>query len=1052
MSKINSIEISDFRVYQDKQVFDFVYKGILSNLIVIYAPNGYGKTSFFDAVEWGLSGKIKRFEKDLLHDEITGNNFAKGDQILLTNRKSFLAGKKGVIKILAADGKFLRREVVLRKISKQSEKFDYKHNLLTGDYNQKIIGRISNTNILTQDQIDAFLRYTSPEDRFKALSEFWPEGREATLTYKYLNGYIRVIENDMAMNNNRIGEIRKAVKAYLNTDQHISRINESIGWLKENSVLDFGLEPVTAPVDQAVYESLNEAAASYLKNGERLLDSNQTLRNRLNSLIEQHPVYTKAIEDLAKAKAGLRKLEGLERLYVDLRNVTKSYTDRNNTLLDRQSDLTAYINLVGLMDNYSATRRNINEQETQVRALLEQNNQDLEKLPVHRRFLAALNKSYDELKVKITALQDTISTLSENYDLFTYWNREKERDQAVLKGIEAQIAEKEQLIGRTQERRRYLAALTQTDDGRDFNEADRLALQETLQNQASLTTTLNEVNTLLQQQQEAAKRSGSLDENLDRIITWGEEYVTALDADHCPLCKTEFSSVSELLAQIRAEKVSVLKVTQQQESITALTERRNTLTEQLKGLRETMNSYVAAEMTAANQLSQARQAEKDLLTGQRMDLVQSVRHAGDQAQQLFNAISVHLRLDQDITEQGPEEIKATLQADLEDLQIKNAKFEKLIAFKTELFQGLENVIAARKNQVVTLQNSVARLQADQNYINANRLLTQLKVTPKEMDKQLLTHRLDTLRSEVQEMEKEVAGQRSRRDKLQIEIARHELKWRDEEIAGKKLELERLIKSCNELIAQFEDTYYNTIQAEAISLPIILEAQKTLEERTSKLNAEIKRLQDFSIEIELINENIKKANLEKELDEINAKLPKLESARMQLADARKLAEGYIDSQVDSYFNKNVINQIYSRIEPHPELNHVDFIPKISHNGASLSVRASGFGDDLNPVLFLSAGQLNVLSLSIFLAKAFESGSDVLSTIFMDDPVQNLSDINILSFLDLIRSMVTTYNKQLVISTHDEHFYKLIQHKLPAADFNASYIELADFGRIKTDLTN
>ena len=386
------------------------------------------------------------------------------------------------------------------------------------------------------------------------------------------------------------------------------------------------------------------------------------------------------------------------------------------------------------------------------------------------------------------------------------------------------------------------------------------------------------------------------------------------------------------------------------------------------------------------------------------------------------------------------------------MQIKNAKFEKLIAFKTELFQGLENVIAARKNQVVTLQNSVARLQADQNYINANRLLTQLKVTPKEMDKQLLTHRLDTLRSEVQEMEKEVAGQRSRRDKLQIEIARHELKWRDEEIAGKKLELERLIKSCNELIAQFEDTYYNTIQAEAISLPIILEAQKTLEERTSKLNAEIKRLQDFSIEIELINENIKKANLEKELDEINAKLPKLESARMQLADARKLAEGYIDSQVDSYFNKNVINQIYSRIEPHPELNHVDFIPKISHNGASLSVRASGFGDDLNPVLFLSAGQLNVLSLSIFLAKAFESGSDVLSTIFMDDPVQNLSDINILSFLDLIRSMVTTYNKQLVISTHDEHFYKLIQHKLPAADFNASYIELADFGRIKTDLTN
>ena len=67
--------------------------------------------------------------------------------------------------------------------------------------------------------------------------------------------------------------------------------------------------------------------------------------------------------------------------------------------------------------------------------------------------------------------------------------------------------------------------------------------------------------------------------------------------------------------------------------------------------------------------------------------------------------------------------------------------------------------------------------------------------------------------------------------------------------------------------------------------------------------------------------------------------------------------------------------------------------------------------------------------------------------MDDPVQNLSDINILSFIDLIRSMITTYDRQVVISTHDEHFFKLIQHKMPAEAFSAKYLELGNFGKVK-----
>lgn len=44
--KFKSIEIEAFRGYNKSQIFDFTVEEEIMNLIVIYAPNGFGKTSF----------------------------------------------------------------------------------------------------------------------------------------------------------------------------------------------------------------------------------------------------------------------------------------------------------------------------------------------------------------------------------------------------------------------------------------------------------------------------------------------------------------------------------------------------------------------------------------------------------------------------------------------------------------------------------------------------------------------------------------------------------------------------------------------------------------------------------------------------------------------------------------------------------------------------------------------------------------------------------------------------------------------------------------------
>jgi exonuclease SbcC len=67
--------------------------------------------------------------------------------------------------------------------------------------------------------------------------------------------------------------------------------------------------------------------------------------------------------------------------------------------------------------------------------------------------------------------------------------------------------------------------------------------------------------------------------------------------------------------------------------------------------------------------------------------------------------------------------------------------------------------------------------------------------------------------------------------------------------------------------------------------------------------------------------------------------------------------------------------------------------------------------------------------------------------MDDPVQNLSDINVLSFIDLLRLLIKEEDKQIVISTHDEKFFNLVRNKLSDQYFPSKFIELESYGKIK-----
>lgn len=73
--------------------------------------------------------------------------------------------------------------------------------------------------------------------------------------------------------------------------------------------------------------------------------------------------------------------------------------------------------------------------------------------------------------------------------------------------------------------------------------------------------------------------------------------------------------------------------------------------------------------------------------------------------------------------------------------------------------------------------------------------------------------------------------------------------------------------------------------------------------------------------------------------------------------------------------------------------------------------------------LSSGQLNVLALSIFIATNEAQNFSYFNFLAIDDPIQNMDDVNRFSISDVLSSL----KKQIIFSTHDQEFLNLFLKK-------------------------
>ena len=169
-------------------------------------------------------------------------------------------------------------------------------------------------------------------------------------------------------------------------------------------------------------------------------------------------------------------------------------------------------------------------------------------------------------------------------------------------------------------------------------------------------------------------------------------------------------------------------------------------------------------------------------------------------------------------------------------------------------------------------------------------------------------------------------------------------------------------------------------------------------------------------------------------------------------APKVRTGGSESSGIITFGGVTINQIYSKIQPHKRFKQLQYQINMNEDSApELYIKVKNDeSEDIMPELFFSSAQLNTVALSVFLGGALSKSNPKVNTIFIDDPIGHFDDLNILSFIDVLRTIITETNWQIIISTHEENFYEVMKIKLNSKYYNSKFFKFKDEGNIEEDM--
>lgn len=208
--------------------------------------------------------------------------------------------------------------------------------------------------------------------------------------------------------------------------------------------------------------------------------------------------------------------------------------------------------------------------------------------------------------------------------------------------------------------------------------------------------------------------------------------------------------------------------------------------------------------------------------------------------------------------------------------------------------------------------------------------------------------------------------------------------------------------------------------------------------------------DIVADIDIRTKKIQQINSEmKEIkDKIDALKMGIDAFQKIIPVAKEAQSKFVAKYMKRY--RDDIDRLFVQITPHMYNSHINILVKQGNiyflldndkiNNETLEQMEDAELKNLaNASLTLSSAQANVLAVCIFIALNMTQRCTNLKFIGIDDPFQNMDDINTYSFIDVLTNIIN--NKQMMISTHSDKFAKLLYAK--------SGLEKSKIGIIRID---
>lgn len=311
----------------------------------------------------------------------------------------------------------------------------------------------------------------------------------------------------------------------------------------------------------------------------------------------------------------------------------------------------------------------------------------------------------------------------------------------------------------------------------------------------------------------------------------------------------------------------------------------------------------------------------------------------------------------------------------ETLQLEKSHLEKKVSENEEFI----DLINKRNNLLSSIEKDVNIPTLEFNYIdNLNRTINDLKIKIEDLS--------------------------NKENKLVIDRNKYK-----QEIS--------IIKEYNKIKGEIIGKY-QIEKGNSIKIFLNLYSQK-VDEEIIKLNNELKdfdkisKYRQYKTEVVRLSAILTNNNSLKILYE--SKLNKLNEEIMQINDKysfQKLLNG----------KNSVIQQYFNYLNPNVSVyRELEFVVSDENNTLDINVKFDNKSG--RAVNVLSSGQLSVLAISIFISRNIANTSQIFDFIAIDDPIQNMDDINQFSMVDVLSQL----DKQLIFSTHDKKFVNLFLKK-------------------------